>query len=188
MSTADLILPGFYGKLPTTGDFVTRRLPLDFVQSWDRWLAKHLAPLIGSELWDDSVALRFLSGASAFGPAAGVVLPSNDRIGRRFPLSIVSAVDTVFIEHARAADGWFSHLETLGFAAQAGEFSPDELDGALLDSPLPAVEGGTEVIYGMVVWTAHSDLYDVDPEAPQAVLERLLAPSAALADEANHVR
>ncbi|TIS08300.1 MAG: DUF2094 domain-containing protein, partial [Mesorhizobium sp.] len=26
---------GFYGKMPATGDFVTRRLPGDFVRVWD---------------------------------------------------------------------------------------------------------------------------------------------------------
>jgi len=38
-----MILPGFYGKMPATGDFVTRRLPGDFVRVWDRWLAQHIA-------------------------------------------------------------------------------------------------------------------------------------------------
>jgi type VI secretion system protein ImpM len=62
MPTPDLILPGFYGKLPTAGDFVTRRLPIDFVRVWDRWLAQHFAPLIVSEVWGVNVPLRFLSG------------------------------------------------------------------------------------------------------------------------------
>ncbi|RWF89350.1 MAG: DUF2094 domain-containing protein, partial [Mesorhizobium sp.] len=35
MSAADMILPGFYGKMPATGDFVSRRLPGDFVRIWD---------------------------------------------------------------------------------------------------------------------------------------------------------
>ncbi|TIU04376.1 MAG: type VI secretion system-associated protein TagF, partial [Mesorhizobium sp.] len=57
-----MILPGFYGKMPATGDFVTRRLPGDFVRAWDRWLAQHIVPLIGSEAWPRSTALRFLAG------------------------------------------------------------------------------------------------------------------------------
>jgi type VI secretion system protein ImpM len=90
VSDADLILPGFYGKLPSAGDFVTRRLPYDFVRAWDRWLAQHLAPLVGSGHWDDESALRFLSGPASFGPAAGIVAASHDRVGRRFPISIVA--------------------------------------------------------------------------------------------------
>ncbi|RUW25688.1 type VI secretion system-associated protein TagF, partial [Mesorhizobium sp. M4B.F.Ca.ET.013.02.1.1] len=46
-----MILPGFYGKIPATGDFVSRRLTGDFVRVWDRWLAQHLVPLIGLESW-----------------------------------------------------------------------------------------------------------------------------------------
>ena len=29
---------GFYGKLPSEGDFVTRRLPWEFTSAWDAWL------------------------------------------------------------------------------------------------------------------------------------------------------
>ena len=28
---------GVFGKLASQGDFVTRRLPADFVRAWDRW-------------------------------------------------------------------------------------------------------------------------------------------------------
>ncbi|MCK5122292.1 MAG: DUF2094 domain-containing protein, partial [Methylococcales bacterium] len=28
---------GFYGKLPSVGDFVSRRLSQDFISSWDVW-------------------------------------------------------------------------------------------------------------------------------------------------------
>ena len=30
--------PGWYGKIPATGDFITRRLPVAFIEAWDRWL------------------------------------------------------------------------------------------------------------------------------------------------------
>ena len=87
MPAADLTIPGFYGKLPTAGDFVTRRVAPDIVQPLDRWLARHLAPLIGTERWDQRTALRFLSGTAAFGSAVGIIVASRDRVGRRFPLT-----------------------------------------------------------------------------------------------------
>ena len=31
-------IPGWYGKLPSLGDFASRRLPVDFVKRWDAWL------------------------------------------------------------------------------------------------------------------------------------------------------
>jgi type VI secretion system protein ImpM len=177
MPAPDLILPGFYGKLPTAGDFVTRRLSIDFVQAWDRWLAQHLAPLIASELWDESVPLRFLSGSTAFGPATGIVLSSADRVGRRFPLSIVALLPEASVGLARTANAWFVHLEEAGISARLGKLTPDQLDAAL--SLFPAPHGGPdgEIIDGMVVWTENSDLYDLDPDAPRQVLEELLVPN-----------
>lgn len=175
MSTEHLST-GFYGKIPATGDFVSRRLPLDFVQRWDRWIAQHLSPLVGSQLWPASLALRFLAGPDSFGAAAGVVLQSSDRVGRRFPLSIVAPLPRASIELARA-EMWFSGLEEVGFAAQRGDLTADKLDAALaeLAPPLPPDEG--EVIDGMVLWTARSDIFDIDPDAPEAFLEQLLAAS-----------
>lgn len=35
MSDASAVGPGFFGKVRTQGDFVSRRLPPEFVQPWD---------------------------------------------------------------------------------------------------------------------------------------------------------
>lgn len=171
-----MILPGFYGKMPATGDFVTRRLPGDFVRVWDRWLAQHLVPLIGLETWPRSTALRFLAGPAAFGASAGIVLQSADRVGRQFPLSVVAQLPDAFVQLARA-DAWFTRIEEAAIAAQQGELTPDELDTTLAALPVPPVEPGQEVISDMVMWTAHSDIFDIDPQAPQATLEQILTAS-----------
>ena len=96
-----MILPGFYGKMPATGDFVTRRLPGDFVRIWDRWLAQHIVPLIGSETWPRTTALRFLAGPASFGASAGIILQSADRVGRQFPLSVVAQLPEASVQLAR---------------------------------------------------------------------------------------
>ena len=31
-------IPGWYGKLPSLGDFASRRLPVEFVKAWDSCL------------------------------------------------------------------------------------------------------------------------------------------------------
>jgi type VI secretion system protein ImpM len=171
-----MILPGFYGKMPATGDFVTRRLPGDFVRVCDRWLAQHLVPLIGSEFWPRTTALRFLAGPAAFGGSAGIILQSADRVGRQFPLSVVAQLPDASVQLARA-DAWFSRIEEAAIAAQQGELTPDELDAALSVLPVPPVEPGGEIISEMVMWTAHSDIFDIDPQSPQAKLEQILAAS-----------
>jgi type VI secretion system protein ImpM len=171
-----MILPGFYGKMPATGDFVTRRLPGDFVRAWDRWLAQHIVPLIGSEFWPCNTALRFLAGPAAFGASAGVILQSADRVGRQFPLSVVAQLPEASVQLARA-DAWFSRIEEAAVAAQNGELTPDELDTALTALPLPPVEQDGDIIDEMVMWTARSDIFDIDPQAPQATLEQIIAAS-----------
>ncbi|MER9070365.1 type VI secretion system-associated protein TagF [Mesorhizobium sp. M0296] len=174
MSAADLILPGFYGKMPATGDFVTRRLPGDFVRVWDRWLAQHIVPLMGSETWPRGTALRFLTGPGFVDASAGIILQSVDRVGRQFPLSVVAQLSEASVQLARA-DAWFSGIEEAAVAAQQGELTPDELDTALSALPVPPVEPGEEVISDMVMWTARSDIFDVDPLSPQATLEQIFA-------------
>ncbi|PBB23652.1 MULTISPECIES: type VI secretion system-associated protein TagF [unclassified Mesorhizobium] len=174
MSAADLIMPGFYGKMPATGDFVTRRLPADFVRGWDRWLAQHIVPLFGLETWPQHIALRFLSGPGSFGAAAGIVLQSADRVGRQFPLSIVARLDEAPLKLAYA-DAWFENIEKAAFAAQRGEMTPDELDAALAALPVPVVDGEGDVIDDLVMWSAHTDIFDVDQLAPRPVLEQIAA-------------
>ncbi|TIO09545.1 MAG: type VI secretion system-associated protein TagF [Mesorhizobium sp.] len=171
-----MILPGFYGKMPATGDFVTRRLPGDFVRVWDRWLAQHLVPLIGSEAWPRDMALRFLAGPAAFGASAGIVLQSADRVGRQFPLSVVAQLPDASVQLARA-DAWFSRIEEAAIAAQHGELTPDELDTALAALPVPPVEQDGDIIDDMVMWTARSDIFDIDPQAPQKTVEQIFAAS-----------
>ncbi|TGU69160.1 type VI secretion system-associated protein TagF, partial [Mesorhizobium sp. M1C.F.Ca.ET.144.01.1.1] len=52
-----------------------------------------------------------------------------------------------------------------------------ELDTALAALPVPAVEPGEEIIGGMVIWTARSDIFDIDPQSPQMTLEQIFAAS-----------
>ncbi|PBC07922.1 type VI secretion system-associated protein TagF [Mesorhizobium sp. WSM3859] len=171
-----MILPGFYGKMPAAGDFVTRRLPGDFVRVWDRWLAQHIVPLFGVETWPQNTALRFISGPASFGAAAGIVLQSADRVGRRFPLSVVARLSEAPLKLAYA-DAWFEGIENAALAAQRRELTPDELDAVLAALPIPPVEDEGDVIDDLVMWTAHTDIYDVDQQAPQPTLEQIFAAS-----------
>ena len=89
---------GFYGKLPTHGDFLRRRVPDSFVEPWDAWLRDCLSASRSAlgERWLDvyltSPAWRFLCARGACGPQAmlGLMAPSVDRVGRYFPLTLVS--------------------------------------------------------------------------------------------------
>src|SRR5260221_5477127 len=94
---------GFFGKLPARGDFVTRRLTRDFTDPWDGWLQDAIATSaqqLGEE-WLDSYLTapiwRFLLSSGVCGqmPMLGVMMPSVDRVGRYFPLTLaVTVVDS----------------------------------------------------------------------------------------------
>ena len=91
---------GIYGKLPSHGDFLRRRVPDDFVGVWDAWLQASIAASrsdLGSEwlnLYLTSPAWRFCCDAGVCGAnaCAGVMVPSVDRVGRYFPLTLVWSV------------------------------------------------------------------------------------------------
>ncbi|TPM52254.1 type VI secretion system-associated protein TagF [Mesorhizobium sp. B2-2-4] len=90
MSRADMNAPGFYGKIPATGDFVAWNLPRTFIDRWDRWMSMELlARPDEGEL--DSRVWRFTMQPGIFGdlPCAGAWRMSEDRVGRRYPFAIV---------------------------------------------------------------------------------------------------
>ena len=87
---------GFYGKLPSEGDFVTRRLPWEFTSVWDDWLqhgmqasrealgARWLELYLSAPIWRIQVA------PGVCGPVGwrGLFFASVDRVGRYFPLTL----------------------------------------------------------------------------------------------------
>ncbi len=91
---------GLYGKHPAFGDFVTNGLPDGPQDTLEKWL-HHVMPAIrdgwGNDwgpLFDASPVIRFWFGAGLIGevaPIFGVMAPSRDTVGRRFPLAAAVA-------------------------------------------------------------------------------------------------
>lgn len=115
---------GWFGKLPMLGDFASRRLPDAFIRPWDDWLQPGLAAAKESigERWLDLYLTfpvwRFVMPAGLVGDAGwiGVFLPSVDRVGRCFPLTICEPVSRDTLEAAGLA-GIDAHLSPLADAA-----------------------------------------------------------------------
>jgi type VI secretion system protein ImpM len=139
---AALTALGLYGKLPAHGDFVRRALPKSFVDPWDAWLQAGMAAARAAlgeaweDAWRDGPAWRFALPAGACGPeaVAGVMVPSADSVGRRFPLTLAA----VFADGdgpARVAEEWFEALERLARTGRAGGADAAGLAAAL---PPPA--------------------------------------------------
>ncbi|MGO4126467.1 type VI secretion system-associated protein TagF [Inquilinus sp. YAF38] len=149
--------PGIFGKLPWLGDFVTRRLPHSFVEPWDDWLQRGMAATREAlgDGWLDSFLTapvwRFLLPAGSAGPAmAGVLMPSVDRVGRYFPLTLASPLEAdPGPEAPLLAAGWFDALERTALAAlddttapEAWEAAVENLGPPLMDEDRPPAEIG----------------------------------------------
>lgn len=122
---------GLYGKLPSHGDFLRRRLPQDFVSRWDEWLQEAVAASrrVLGDRWLDAYLTgpvwRFALSAGVCGsqPIAGVLAPSVDRVGRYFPLTLAFAApgDMQALDVALRFHRWYTHAERLVIEALAQE-------------------------------------------------------------------
>jgi len=129
---------GFYGKLPSLGDFASRRLPQDFIQPWDAWLQSSIATskelladqwlkcYLTSPIWRFALSPG-LSGKDAW---LGIVMPSVDRVGRYFPLTIACKVPRNYslINLFAEANDWFYELETVALSALHNDLSVEDFD------------------------------------------------------------
>lgn len=139
---------GFYGKLPARGDFVRAGLPRTFVEPWDAWLASVLGgsrALMGEGwllAWLEAPVWRFALPAAICGPDAvlGLMLPSVDRVGRYFPLTLaaVFGADRLPPEEA-ACDAWLDGCEQAGCAALDKDATPDRLAASLFPPDAPGI-------------------------------------------------
>lgn len=131
---------GFYGKLPSHGDFVSRRLPRQFVELWDSWLqgglsasreqlgADWLDSYLVSPIWQFTLAPG-LCGADAW---AGVMMPSVDRVGRYFPLTLAANIaeeQRLGIYGARCS--WLNALSELALSSLDYQFDLQIFDDKL---------------------------------------------------------
>jgi len=114
---------GFFGKLPSHGDFVSRRLSREFLHVWDQWLQRCIGESKAT-LGDDWLNVYLTSPIWRFAMTSGVcdgeshvglLMPSVDRVGRYFPLSIVAAMpgSASPLSIANAAGEWFQQAEAL---------------------------------------------------------------------------
>ena len=156
------LLTGFFGKLPSAGDFVTRGLPTGFASFWDGWAARHLA---GRDGWPDGgLRLRLASGGRV---AAGVVLPGADRVGRRFPLAAFVIAET--LPDPDALQPWCDAAFAALLAAQASGTAPDDLADWLEALPAPEGAGADDA---MLIWQKGQPPQPCDPASPGEVLDQ----------------
>ncbi|WP_321799972.1 type VI secretion system-associated protein TagF [Caballeronia sp. J97] len=143
-------IAGWYGKLPSLGDFAARRLSDAFVAPWDAWLAQRVAET-QLALGDEWLALyltcpvwRFFAMPGAIAPTlgacwTGVVMASVDRVGRHFPLTIAGSMPVAPSTGGEVAAlwQWLSAIEGVALAALDFDHSIERLDAQLATLPVP---------------------------------------------------
>ncbi len=143
---------GFFGKVISHGDFVTRRLPADFLHFWDRWLQS--AQLTSRDQlgqdWCDiylsSPIWRFVLAPGLCGPQAwiGIIMPGIDKVGRHFPLTlaVASANGVPTPAWLCVSDPWFEKLEAQALASLRCDFSLELFNRTLsmIDGPVEGMK------------------------------------------------
>jgi len=155
MPGAATAMTGLFGKMPRHGDFVRLGLPADFVAPWDDWASRmilHTRSALATEAWDAAweaaPVWRFRLAPGVCGPLlwAGVVAPSEDMVGRRFPLVVAASL----VDPDPPEEGWFDATEAAVTLARRGELDAEGLLGALPPSPLPLDSDST--FDGLCLW------------------------------------
>jgi type VI secretion system protein ImpM len=126
---------GLFGKLPARGDFVREKLPRDFTDAWDAWWLRGLADtqLRSREewcaAWLEAPVWRFLlpPGLCGRNGVLGLWLPSVDKAGRYYPLTIAAAASIDWTPYAGAMMDALAAWEQAGRDALEYDLAPLEL-------------------------------------------------------------
>lgn len=127
VAMTDLNNIGFYGKMPSNGDFVSRNLPRAFIDPWDQWLQECITAS-HQQLGDDwlnnyltAPIWRFALSKEVCGdsPWIGLVMPSVDSAGRYFPLTVAAPANETckLFSIADNEASWFLQAEEVILSA-----------------------------------------------------------------------
>lgn len=136
---------GFFGKLPSHGDFIDRGLARGFIQPWDDWLQRALAQsrLALAEDWLAHYMIapiwRFVLAPGLCGDSAwqGILLPSVDRVNRHFPLTLALSrpAGSGLVQALLGSEAWYAHCEAIALQALSAGLDADNLYGHLAQLP-----------------------------------------------------
>ena len=137
---------GLFGKLPARGDFVRVGLPGSFVTPWDEWLQTVVAASrdrLGADwlpAWLEAPVWRFSLASGLCGPdtVLGMMLPSVDRVGRYFPLTLAALLAPGAAPAAAVAEAWLDGAEAAGRAALERDATQEQVAAML--PPLPRAD------------------------------------------------
>jgi len=153
---------GFFGKLPASGDFVSRNLPTGLRRVLDKWLTDQIVPLTDrAQAWPHGG----LRGVITLNDLPWVVLiePSEDSVGRCYPLVACAASNGTDLQ---GANRWADAVCSILFAGSDGA-----LDAETLAQDLDRIQGpmnATDALVPPLIWWQN-----VPPDTPEHLLPRL---------------
>lgn len=128
---------GIYGKLPAHGDFLIRNLGSAFIDPWDEWLQFYVSASreqLGEawlETYLTSPIWRFVLSPGVIDENmwSGLIMPSVDRVGRYFPISIARPFAARFspVNFMYTQQQWFQQMEFFCLKALDDDLDIDEL-------------------------------------------------------------
>jgi len=150
-----------YGKIPVLGDFLRVDAAPSFVGPWDAWVQDALVAgkRASGDRWQECYFLapiwRFTLAPGLAGPNGilGVMMPSVDRVGRQFPLTLFTMIgpDPVAAHAANAST--FAKLEDIALDALSDGTSREALSQALGQVTIPPHDGTRQHV-GYSQWSA----------------------------------
>lgn len=129
---------GYFGKLPSHGDFINRYLPNTFINPWDQWLQETIVTCKES-LPEDWIATymtmpvyHFALSPGICGETAwiGILMPSRDYSGRLFPFTMAVPLLSDQINSTQIPtthDKWLNKLQTVALTTLTRDFTQDKL-------------------------------------------------------------
>ncbi len=173
---------GLFGKLPSRGDFVQLGLPGSFVRPWDAWLQQvmagsqarmgegWLAAFLESPVWRFALPC----GMCGAGAVLGLLMPSVDRVGRYFPLTLAAVFPPgAGVPAVAEAGPWLDACEAAGRAALEDDLPPDAVAGRVARDLPPLGGDAAETPRSGAWWT------DGGPRVAAARLALATLPDAA---------
>ncbi|MDR7342227.1 type VI secretion system protein ImpM [Pantoea alhagi] len=156
---AEKLAPGWYGKLPVTGDFLQRRLAENLVTGWSNWFQQGLSQghqqketaeaFLRAPVWNFIIPVT--PGFQRI--QMGCLLPSRDRVGRNWPLVAVKTFTPEQWHPAQLiiAGDWYRQLGNCLLQAVREPQPVEVLDQHLLAlAPLPVPEKQRSAIMDVI--------------------------------------
>jgi type VI secretion system protein ImpM len=169
---------GYFGKVPSVGDFVSRNLTASLREGFDGWLQQGLDA--SKQQLKDSWLNAFLTSPvwrlvldRQFEPDAvtvGIMIPSVDKVGRYFPFCIFIQMERIELDAAFMAecDAALDTLENLVLSVLEPDFDVEYFDyqlAAAAKKIMAAHDSGIEQGIDVYLTKANTGFLDPDKSA-----------------------